>query len=172
MKCPVSGTSLNAKVKVPLSIGSSRCLSFYVLYRPSSVCNTRFETLVFCPLSPSARSLPLHLTRSSPQLHVSYPALHSLGLGPTFNFPPCSSLSRHQTPCFCLTRPVYFFFSASAGVVGLVRGFYALPDLIHTRAPRKPHFHSNPTSGRHSTIRQSDNPPSDNPTTDAENPFP
>ena len=38
----------------------------------------------------------------------------------------CFFFSRHQAPCLCLTRPVYFSFSARAGVVGLVCGAFVL----------------------------------------------
>ena len=133
----------------------------------------RLDTLMFFSLRPNARR-PLHLTLNSPQLFVSYPALHSLDPGPTVTFSlflclletmfcfehphtdtsMLFSLSRHQAPCFCLTRPVYIFFSAGAGVVGLVWGFCALPDLILPLTLRKPIS----KAIRQPDIRQPDNP--------------
>ena len=121
---------------------------FSVLYRPSSVCDANLDTSMSFPRPPSYAYSPLHLMRNSHQLFVLYPALHSSNPGPTLSFSlsfslswkpcyvsstplltrPCSSLSRHQAPCLCFTRPLYTLFSARAGVVGLVRGF--VPCLI------------------------------------------
>ena len=102
-------------------------LSFSVLNRPSSVCDTHLDTFMFCPPLSYACN-PLHLTRNSKQLFGLYPTSHSLNPGPTptflslfyllgasfcFEHPlmarSCFSLSRNQAPCLCLTRFLYIF---------------------------------------------------------------
>ena len=76
-----------------------------------------------------------------------------------FNHPPlltrpCSSLSRHQTQCLCLTRPINVFLGAGAGAgaVGFVWGFCALPDLM----PPKNAAETISKAIRKSDIRQTD----------------
>ena len=110
---------------------------------------------VLPPPLPNAHG-PLHLTRNSPQLLVSCPALNSHARGPTAQPPLClffsvfwrpfsvsnfvsstpstdtpmlSSFKASKNPSLCLTRPVYIF-SNGAGVVRLLWGFFALPGLI------------------------------------------
>ena len=71
----------------------SLSLSFSVLYRRIYVCDTRVDTFMFRPPLSFAYN-PLHLTRHSQQLFISYPASHSPSPGPTLIY----SLSRFLSP--------------------------------------------------------------------------
>ena len=126
------------------------------------------------PPSPYAHS-PLHRTRSSPQLFVLYPALHSPGLGPTVSLTLffcllvamlCFKHLPTDTPMLFspnLTRPVYTFLAPARGLLGLCGAF--VPCLIWcftTRCGNPFHKQSDSPTIRHPAIRH---PASDNPTT-------